>query len=88
MHGRVRKYAELLRRDRGMSTVFIAHSDIRRRSQPHMAGSNLELKAIGDSGRISMRNMRPGVPGMDQGRTDAGPIRSRLPKLASCATLP
>ena len=38
MHGRVRKYAELLRRDRGMSTVFIAHSDIIRLEPPDSEG--------------------------------------------------
>jgi len=38
MHGRVRKYAELLRRDRNMSTVFIAHSDIIRLEPPDSEG--------------------------------------------------
>lgn len=38
MHGRVRKYAELLRKERGMSTVFIAHSDIIRMEPPDSEG--------------------------------------------------
>lgn len=38
MHGRVRKYAELLRKERGMSTVFIAHSDIIRLEPPDSEG--------------------------------------------------
>jgi hypothetical protein len=38
MHGRVRKMAEILRRDRGMSTVFIAHSDIIRLEPPDSEG--------------------------------------------------
>jgi hypothetical protein len=38
MHGRVRKYAELLRRERGMSTIFIAHSDINRLEPPDSEG--------------------------------------------------
>jgi len=38
MHGRVRKMAEILRRDRGMSTIFIAHSDIIRLEPPDSEG--------------------------------------------------
>ena len=38
MHGRVRRYAEILRRERGMSTVFIAHSDIVRLEPPDGEG--------------------------------------------------
>ncbi len=38
MHGRMRRYAEILRRERGMSTVFIAHSDIIRLEPPDSEG--------------------------------------------------
>lgn len=38
MHGKVRRMAENLRRDRGMSTVFLAHSDIVRIEPPDSEG--------------------------------------------------
>lgn len=38
LHGRVRKYAEILRKERGMSVIFIAHSDIIRLEPPDSEG--------------------------------------------------